>query len=623
MMRWLLALAVVCFTLAPGQPQRASVAVLRSVPTLKNAGWVGQWELDTCVKVLRELGTDPVVVDPAELQDGTFDALVLCNTRCMAPKEVAAVRAYHDRGGRILATYLASYRNQDNQAVGEGNHFQLADLFGCDVYAWASGGGACARLGNIELARNTAMLVSPAPGARVLDRWTNADRRPPAADAAVVQSPDGRVIYVGEDLFVADDSQSGEVKRYLGGLLDRLGLSRDPEPVAYQTEMVTEVPYPPDAPVPAASGPPMRVGLEEEPSLVVWSPQGLDVDGSPAPAVEVKPDELKADQKVRLSSSGYLIAVARHENGTGRIRGYRGTLVLSHAADGRLGVVNELPLEQYVAGVVPNEMGPLYPPQALAAMSVVARTFALSHRHRHEADGYDVCATVHCQVYGAMLSEWPTSNAAVAATEGQVAYFGDAPADTTFHAVCGGVGEAVQNVWNEPAQPYLVRDSDGPAPVPDLSDETALRQFIDHPPQSWCQQAGRFRWTATYTWDELTALFHQSLKQDVGPVQALRVLERVSSGRVLTLEIQGRDGTVEVHKDAIRWLWSGGTVGTGGLQSTLFYIETLPTGVRLHGGGWGHGVGMCQDGARGMARAGYDYQAILQHYYPGVVLRGD
>ena len=111
-------------------------------------------------------------------------------------------------------------------------------------------------------------------------------------------------------------------------------------------------------------------------------------------------------------------------------------------------LVNELPLEQYVAGVVPNELGALVSALLrLQAMSVIARTFALSHLRRHEASGYDVCSTVHCQVYGGLLSEWISSNAAVAATQGQVVYYGDQPADTTFHALCGGVGEAIENVW--------------------------------------------------------------------------------------------------------------------------------------------------------------------------------
>ncbi|MHB2017484.1 MAG: hypothetical protein ACYCW6_11110, partial [Candidatus Xenobia bacterium] len=153
----------------------------------------------------------------------------------------------------------------------------------------------------------------------------------------------------------------------------------------------------------------------------------------------------------------------------------------------------------------------------------------------------------------------------------------------------------------------------------DLSGEAAFRDFIDHPPDSYCGASSRFRWTEPYSFKELTQLFHPSLP-DLGEVQGLRVLSRSRAGRVQALEIDGSQVKHVVYKDAIRWLWSGGVIGTGGLQSTLFYVETLPDGVRLHGGGWGHGVGMCQEGAGGMAHLGIDHKAIIEHYYPGVSL---
>ncbi|HEY4000244.1 MAG TPA: SpoIID/LytB domain-containing protein, partial [Candidatus Xenobia bacterium] len=645
MIAWFLALLWLLPRPVAG-PALENVAVLRSQPSLKYSGWVGRWQLDSCVSTLRTLGLHPEVVGADELLGVHARLLVLANTRCMSAVEVDAVRAFYRRGGAILATYLSSYRNEKNQAVGAGNHFQLADLLGCDVYSWASGPGVCSVLKpmhrpGIELGRNTAMLVRPTGGA-VLATW---EGQPDVSSAAVVMRP--RVIYVGEDLFVPDNCGSGQVKRYLASLLDRLGVHRRPVAGWDKTVEHLDVPFPAGAPVPPATGPEIRVGLDDVPAL---STDQAEVVGTfvqvqrrghwvEVPSVRLPQvtrieylstvlrqpmlvgyaghrQAFRARSPVTLRPVGhsYLVLAGRHANGTGALRAYRGEMVVDGRASG-LGLVNVLPLESYTAGVVPNEMGPLFPPQALAAMAVVARTFALSHLRRHEDQGYDVCATVHCQVYGGMLSEWESTNQAVAETQGVVAYSGDRPADTTFHACCGGIGDAIQNVWERPPVSYLGGYVDGPGDRPDLSSEEAFRSFIDGQSEAYCSTSARFRWTARYTYPELDGIFRRvdGLPR-IGHVLALNVLGRSPGGRVQTLEIVGTEGRAEVHKDAIRWLWSGGHVGTGGLQSTLFYIDSDANGVTLHGGGWGHGVGMCQEGAGGMARAGFDWKAIIEHY---------
>src|SRR5690606_7421783 len=125
---------------------------------------------------------------------------------------------------------------------------------------------------------------------------------------------------------------------------------------------------------------------------------------------------------------------------------------------------------------------------------VVARTYGLSHLKRHK--DYDVCAEVHCQVYRGLANEAETTNAAIKATSGQRLEFNGKPADTTFHAACGGVGVDVWRSWPGSAkQPYLKGQLDGPlATHIDLSQEAALRSFLDTPPPSYCAESGRFRW---------------------------------------------------------------------------------------------------------------------------------
>jgi stage II sporulation protein D len=112
--------------------------------------------------------------------------------------------------------------------------------------------------------------------------------------------------------------------------------------------------------------------------------------------------------------------------------------------------------------------------------------------------------------------------------------------------------------------------------------------------------------------------------RDFGSLLDLEVAERSALGRVSRLRILGTECSHAVEKDAIRWILSGGRIGTGGLNSTLFFIEKEGEGDELaftfRGGGWGHGVGMCQEGARGRALSGQDYRAIISHYYPGTAI---
>ena len=335
-----------------------------------------------------------------------------------------------------------------------------------------------------------------------------------------------------------------------------------------------------------------------------------------------------------LDGTSPIYCYDQRPNGTGRLQAYRGSLQLVVGTQG-LRAINQVQLDAYTAGVVPNEVPASNPTEALRAMAVVARTFASQRRGWHR--GFDLCNTVHCQVYGGYLSETTSTTQAVIDTAGEMLrnpgagpQGSDGTVDATFHAVCGGVGEAVERVWPQGAVGYLRGGPDAPAELPDLSDEAAFRQLIDHPPAAWCEASPRFRWTERYTLPQLQALFEESLPrtvgkayQGLGTLRAVQVASRSPRGRVQALRIEGSIGSYLVEKDSIRWLWSRGILGQGGLQSTLFYLDTPEPGVIvIHGGGWGHGVGMCQDGAAGLARHGHTHATILEHYYPGTVLRG-
>lgn len=154
--------------------------------------------------------------------------------------------------------------------------------------------------------------------------------------------------------------------------------------------------------------------------------------------------------------------------------------------------------------------------------------------------------------------------------------------------------------------------------------EAALRHFIDDPGPAYCQEASRFRWRAEYTLAELSDQLRESLPvlvgaqpTEIGDLQELQILRRSPSGRALQLAVVTSLGSFTLSHDQMRWMVGGGKINPSGLRSTLFYIEPSPEKIAFVGGGWGHGVGLCQEGAQGRALAGQDYLEIISHYYPG------
>ena len=336
---------------------------------------------------------------------------------------------------------------------------------------------------------------------------------------------------------------------------------------------------------------------------------------------------------------------------------YRGSLTLMPTASGRLQPVNVLPLESYLSGVVPREVPAKFHPQALKAMTCVARSYTLSHLGQHSAQGFDLCDSVHCQVYGGAAGENANVNAIVTESAGQVLWSGGRPIDATYHAVCGGWGAAPQDVWDgRAALPYLqarpdtvngaeaARSAELMGKGADcfvtktdsrgrkqqvLSDAEKLwRDFIDNPPQAYCQQATRFRWEKSYTVEELLQRLRVSLPYMLGIKETalgsrldIRVVKRTAGGRAAEMVIATELGEIRVGGDKVRWLTSGGRIGAEGLQSSFFYVTKSGDRIVFKGCGWGHGVGLCQEGAQGRALAGQSAEQILRHYYPGAAWR--
>jgi len=286
-------------------------------------------------------------------------------------------------------------------------------------------------------------------------------------------------------------------------------------------------------------------------------------------------------------------------------RSYFGDVYVAIDRAGTLAVVNSVPEDRLLDGLVPSEIYASAPAEALKAQAVAARGELLAKIGlRHVGDPYVVCAEQHCQVYGGAGKEDPRTSEAVRLTRGQILLDETGRlVDTVYSACCGGHTEDNDRVWPGLADPALRGRPDGAGGR--VSDAT-LREFLESPPSTFCSRAnGRFRWEARGD----AAALGDAL--GVGELREMRVLERGSSGRAVAVRAVGGKGETVLRGELrIRKL-------LGNLKSSLFMVERDGAEFVFRGGGWGHGVGMCQEGAMGMAREGRNYRAILQHYYRG------
>ncbi|MBE9158099.1 SpoIID/LytB domain-containing protein [Nodosilinea sp. LEGE 06152] len=330
-------------------------------------------------------------------------------------------------------------------------------------------------------------------------------------------------------------------------------------------------------------------------------------------------------------------------------RVYGGTLRVQPNTYGTYTLVNSVPIETYLRGVVPHEIGPSAPVPAIQAQTVLARTYALRNLRRFAIDDYELCADTQCQVYRGLTGTAPVADQAIQATQGQVLTYENELVDALYSSTTGGVTAAFSDVWDGPDRPYL-------RPVVDsvyglwnisqypLNTEESIRRFmaIDKGFNEDTWQL--FRWRNESTLAEIT----QDLKGYLGrrqhpmagltQVNSVRVSERADSGRVQAIDIETDVGVVQLKKDEIVRVLTAP-------RSLLFYVEpmyqtpaaigTAPpvtegsppaassqiVGYRFVGGGWGHGVGMSQTGSYRLGNLGWNYQRILQFYYPGTTLQ--
>ena len=300
-------------------------------------------------------------------------------------------------------------------------------------------------------------------------------------------------------------------------------------------------------------------------------------------------------------------------------RSYRGKMEVS-IDNGIIKIINILSLEEYLYGVVPAEMPANWPLEALKAQAVAARSESIAKLGRHRSDGFDLCAEVHCQVYSGVEKETQLSNMAVDLTRGIILEYGSKAVDAIYSSGCGG--HTQDNIFGSPgAAPYFtgtVDSNDGQKLVFPLS-PFELESWLKDPPSGiYCNipeynKPSNFRWVRIYSPEQLRQMIDKV--SGVGEIRKIIILKRNKSGHVDKLKIVGTESTSIIEKELnIRR-------ALGNLRSSMFKVEIrfgqdrLPKEFVFYGGGWGHGVGMCQAGSCGMAKAGKIYQEILQHYF--------
>lgn len=311
-------------------------------------------------------------------------------------------------------------------------------------------------------------------------------------------------------------------------------------------------------------------------------------------------------------------------------RMYEG-LIEINVVDDQIHLITELPIEEYLRGVVPSEIGPTAHPEALKAQAVAARseTVTALRERVYAGDNYDICADVDCQVYAGIGKRNDATDAAIQATRGLVIAHDGLSLPAYYASNSGGFTENVENVWphRDRGIPAWTGKFDGIGdPPPDLTVEENVREWVTTAPAHYANQAAypglpdwtlkNFRWEKEVTAEELTGFVAK--KKDIGRVIAMEPMGRGVSGRLTNLKFIGENGEYTTGPElAIRQMWEPP------LKSSCFVVtpigdESRPDSFLIQGAGYGHGVGMCQTGAMARALTGQNFEEILTFYYTGV-----
>ncbi|MEW6102478.1 MAG: SpoIID/LytB domain-containing protein [bacterium] len=266
-------------------------------------------------------------------------------------------------------------------------------------------------------------------------------------------------------------------------------------------------------------------------------------------------------------------------------RRYRGNIEIN-VANGILLAINTIDIEQYLYGLIKMEINPDWPYETLKAQAIIARTFVYRNLGKHRKEGFDLCNSVHCQVYAGMNAEDERAIKAVDETKGELLYYGDELAFCYYHSVCGGKTGDSAYTW------------EGGKKIPYLSGVIC----------PYCTKAPHYHWRANIK------LVDIEKRLNIGKIYSISKYPK--NGRLEKVIIKHSKGEYKMVGSQFRRLF-----GENFIRSTFFDIEQRKDSILLTGRGYGHGVGLCQWGAKRMGELGFSKSEILSFYFPGCEIK--
>lgn len=289
---------------------------------------------------------------------------------------------------------------------------------------------------------------------------------------------------------------------------------------------------------------------------------------------------------------------------------FRGSIILAKGRSGTFFVINYCTMEDYLRGVVPLEIGKrkVEEIEAVKAQAVAARTYTYKKMLANAGLPFDLVATVADQVYGGVTVEYPLSDRAIQMTKGMVLAHGDSLIFAYYHSTCGGVTANIRDVWNKGPAPYLCSVKD-----------------VDEKGEAYCSISKYFTWQESWKTSTLASILWRYTDKNSknhfpikGRIKNITVAERFPCGRISVCRVVTQNGIYEYGGDNIRFTFRRNMKEYPILRSSHFEVINVdPNKVLIRGRGYGHGVGMCQMGAIGRARAGQSFGEILDAYYIG------
>jgi stage II sporulation protein D len=385
--------------------------------------------------------------------------------------------------------------------------------------------------------------------------------------------------------------------------------------------------------------------------VVLGDPSGLEI-------ASAKTITLSADNEAVFTLSDVRIGIDFHWQRSQQ-QSFRGNIILSVSSNSSFNLINEIALEDYLKSVISSEMSAEAPLEFLKVQAVVARSWLLAMLAKkktarsntlskteneiivwqdvNDHEGFDVCADDHCQRYqGITRIISDNVRVAIESTRGQFLVSEQEICDARYSKSCGGQTEIFSTAWEDKSPPYLMSVTDDDKQNPPIESEVEAKRWLSGRPQAFCNTTDKellskilpafdqetfdfYRWQVIYERQDLEEIIRKKSGIDFGTLQNLIPLKRGPSGRINKLKIEGSKLTVIVGKELEirRWLSKSHLLSSAFVVSKTNAADGLVKSFTITGGGWGHGVGMCQIGAAVMAAKGFKAEQILAHYFSG------